>query len=78
MDGPLIEILDSIVIFHENSVVSGLTKYEFLYPIYVKIIRLIVIWHYFDYELWMSAKVKLEFQKSKNGQLDTKRHSEEA
>ena len=63
-------------LFNENALrQTGLNWYI---RFHVKIIRFIVIWHHFDYELWMSAKVKLEFQKSKNGQLDTKRHSEEA
>ena len=39
----LIEILGSMVIFDENQGVSDLSKYEFLCPIYVKIIKFLVI-----------------------------------
>ena len=39
----LIEILGSMVIFEENQGVSDLNKYEFLRPIYVKIIKFLVI-----------------------------------
>ena len=45
----LIEILGSMVIFDENQAVSDINKYEFLYPIYAKIINFLVIWHHFDY-----------------------------
>ena len=45
----LIETLDSILIFYENEAVCGLTKYEILYPISVKIIKFIEVWHHFDY-----------------------------
>ena len=44
----LIEILGFMVIFDENQGVSDLSKYEFLCPIYVKIIKFLVIWHHFD------------------------------
>ena len=39
----LIEILGFMVIFDENQGVSDLSKYEFLCPIYVKIIKFLVI-----------------------------------
>jgi hypothetical protein len=39
----LIEILEFMVIFDENQGVSDLSKYEFLCPIYVKIIKFLVI-----------------------------------
>ena len=45
----LIETLGSMVIFDENQAVSDIDKYEFLYPIYAKIINFLVIWHNFDY-----------------------------
>jgi hypothetical protein len=35
--------LESEVIFYENQTVSDINKYEFLYPIYVKIINFLVI-----------------------------------
>ena len=38
-----------MVIFDENQAVSDIDKYEFLYPIYAKIINFLVIWHHFDY-----------------------------
>ena len=38
-----------MVIFDENQAVSDINKYEFLYPIYAKIINFLVIWHHFDY-----------------------------
>ena len=44
----LTETLGSIVIFDENQVVSDMSKYEFLCPIYIKIIKFLVIWHHFD------------------------------
>ena len=44
----LIQTLGSMVIFDENQDVSDLSKYEFLCPIYVKIIKFLVIWHHFD------------------------------
>ena len=44
----LIEILGFMVIFDENQGVSDLSKYEFLCPIYVKIIKFLVIGHHFD------------------------------
>ena len=37
-----------MMIFDENQGVSDLSKYEFLCPIYVKIIKFLVIWHHFD------------------------------
>ena len=40
--------LGSMVIFDENQGVSDLSKYEFLCPIHVKIIKFLVIWHHFD------------------------------
>ena len=39
----LIQTLGSMVIFDENQGVSDLSKYEFLCPIYVKIIKFLVI-----------------------------------
>ena len=39
----LIKTLGSMVIFDENQGVSDLSKYEFLCPIYVKIIKFLVI-----------------------------------
>ena len=45
----LIEILGSMVIFDENQAVSDISKYEFLYPTYAKIINFLVIWQHFDY-----------------------------
>ena len=39
----LIEILGFMVIFDENQGASDLSKYEFLCPIYVKIIKFLVI-----------------------------------
>ena len=39
----LIEILGFMVIFDENQGVSDLSKYEFLCPIHVKIIKFLVI-----------------------------------
>ena len=39
----LIEILGFMVIFDENQGLSDLSKYEFLCPIYVKIIKFLVI-----------------------------------
>ena len=45
----LIETFGSMVIFDENQGVTDLSKYEFHYPIYVKIIKFLVIWHHFDY-----------------------------
>jgi hypothetical protein len=39
----LIEILGSMVIFDENQAVSDINKYEFLCPIYAKIINFLVI-----------------------------------
>ena len=39
----LIEILGFMVIFDENQGVSDLSKYEFLCPVYVKIIKFLVI-----------------------------------
>ena len=44
----LIETLGSMVIFDENQAVSDINKYKFIYPIYVKIINFLVIWHNFD------------------------------
>ena len=38
-----------MVIFDENQAVSDINKYEFLYPIYAKIINFLVIWHHFYY-----------------------------
>ena len=38
-----------MVIFDDNQAVSDIKKYEFLYPIYAKIINFLVIWHLFDY-----------------------------
>ena len=38
-----------MVIFDENQAVSDINKYEFHYPIYVKLINFLVIWHNFDY-----------------------------
>ena len=37
-----------MVIFDENEAVFDINKYEFLYPIYVKIMKFIIIWHHFD------------------------------
>ena len=45
----LIETLGSMVIFDENQAVSDISKYEFLYPTYAKIINFLVIWQHFDY-----------------------------
>ena len=39
----LIETLGSMVIFDENQAVSDISKYEFLYPTYAKIINFLVI-----------------------------------
>ena len=39
----LIETLGSMVIFDENQAVFDIDKYEFLYPIYAKIINFLVI-----------------------------------
>jgi hypothetical protein len=39
----LIETLGSMVIFDENQAVSDINKYEFVYPIYVKIINFLII-----------------------------------
>ena len=39
----LIETLGSMVIFDENQGVSDLSKYDFLYLIYVKFIKFVVI-----------------------------------
>ena len=39
----LIETLVSMVIFDENQAVFDINKYEFLYPIYAKIINFLVI-----------------------------------
>ena len=39
----LIKTLGSMVIFDENQGVSDLSKYEFLGPIYVKIIKFLVL-----------------------------------
>ena len=39
----LIETSGSMVIFDENQAVSDINKYEFLYPIYAKIINFLVI-----------------------------------
>ena len=38
-----------MVIFDENQAVFDINKYEFLYPIYAKIIVILVIWHHFYY-----------------------------
>ena len=38
-----------MVIFDENQAVFDINKYEFLYPIYAKIINILVIWHHFYY-----------------------------
>ena len=37
-----------MVTFDENKVVFDLNRHEFLYPIYVKTIKFLVIWHHFD------------------------------
>ena len=39
----LIETLGSMVIFDENQAVSDTNNYEFLYPIYAKVINFLVI-----------------------------------
>ena len=44
----LIETKGLMVIFDENQVISDLNKYEFLHPIYIKMIKFLVIWHHFD------------------------------
>ena len=44
----LIEILGFMVIFDENQGVSHLSKCEFHWTIYAKIIKFLVIWHHFD------------------------------
>ena len=44
----LIKTLGSMVIFDENQGVSDLIKHEFHRPIYIKIIKFLVIWHHFD------------------------------
>ena len=38
-----------MVIFDENQAVFDINKYEFLYPIYAKIINILAIWHHLDY-----------------------------
>ena len=44
----LIETQKSMVIFDENQVVSDLNKYDFPYPMKVKIIKFLVILHHFN------------------------------
>ena len=65
----LIQTLGSMVIFDENQGVSDLSKYEFLCPIYVKIIKFLVIWHHFDCFLCnkeVRKPIKINWKQSKN------------
>ena len=47
-----------MVIFDENEAVFDINKYEFLYPIYAKVINFLVIWHHFYYFIcqWVACK----------------------
>jgi hypothetical protein len=58
-----------MVIFDENQDVSDINKYEFLYPIYAKIINFLVIWHHFDYfyvNEWSENPLKSMKKRSEN------------
>jgi hypothetical protein len=64
----LIEILGSMGFFDETQVVSDLNKYEFLYLIYVKIIKFLVIWHHFHY-VYVKEWSENPSKSMKNGRL---------